>query len=86
MGRVSPSCFPGSASNLLEAGFTSGPVKLVANQTPLFYPYFLISTAAPNGDSDGGLALGSYINIKIKKKTKNNFNQDKINKNKFNKK
>ena len=36
---------------------------------PAFLPIPLpISTAAPNGDSDGGLALGSYIKIRNKKK------------------
>ena len=71
VGRVSP--FPISWEGLQSkgAGFTPGLVKLVANQTPIFLPNpYPISTAAPNGDSDGGLALGSDIKLKIKIKIK----------------
>ena len=59
---------------------------------PAFFTHpFLISTAAAGGDSDGGLALCSYMEnkhkneININKINENKINENKINENKINK-
>ena len=64
----------GSNSLLRVVGKTTGLRKSCFFTHPL-----LISTAAPSGDSDGGLAVGSYI------KHKSTINRNKINTYKINK-